>query len=168
MLPRAAVFEARADEKDPDLQIYGPKMIAKVRAFCDELRDAAELAEELDGALAPARQRFAAAAEESARATAARAAAEAAAAEANTAQARADDEARAAAAAEEVERARAAAESAARPLGAAAGSAPPPRRADEADALGQRPLVAGLGLTASLDLLQSACSDAEYADAMQV
>ena len=34
MKPRAAVFEKRAREPDPDKRVYGPKMVQKVLDLC--------------------------------------------------------------------------------------------------------------------------------------
>jgi hypothetical protein len=66
--PRAAVFERRAREKDPDKKIYGPQMAANVLSFCNDFAEARAHAEELGDALAPLlRERVAAhAAEEQA------------------------------------------------------------------------------------------------------
>jgi hypothetical protein len=47
--PRAAVFERRTREKDPDKQIYGrPQMAAKVLFFCNDFAEARAHAEELE------------------------------------------------------------------------------------------------------------------------
>lgn len=150
---RASVFERRAREPDPDKRIYGPKMAQKVLTFCDSLLAAIEHAEELGEALMPLRERVAEAEAEAA----------VAAAVAAEATMQAELEAAAATAAEEAVRkaeAQQAAEHAAaeraaaiaRPLGG--GAAAP---TDEMDWLGRRPLVAGLTLAKSLELLQQSC-----------
>ena len=50
---RAQVFVKRAQEKDVDKQMYGPKMVARVLDFSARLEAAVARAEELDAALAP-------------------------------------------------------------------------------------------------------------------
>ena len=50
---RAQVFVKRAQEKDVDKQMYGPKMVARVIDFSARLEAAVARAEELDAALAP-------------------------------------------------------------------------------------------------------------------
>ena len=50
---RAQVFVKRAQEKDEDKQMYGPKMVARVLDFWARLEAAVARAEELDAALAP-------------------------------------------------------------------------------------------------------------------
>ena len=169
MKPRAAVFEKRAKEPDPDKRMYGPKMVQKVLDFCTALEAAVEHEEELRDSLEQVRARLVAANEADAAAKAAEAAAivqaeRAAAAERVAAQAAAEQVA-AQAAAEEAER-RAAAIAA--PLFGSANEVEVGEDEVEADAMGRRPLVAGLSLSASLELLQSkASSVAGVAEALQ-
>ena len=164
---RAAIFERRAKEPDPDKRIYGPKMAQKVLDFCEALRAAVEYAEELAPALVPLRERLAAA--EAASAAAAQAAAAAAAlaerdaaAAAALVQAERDEEARVAAEQAAADRAAAIA----RPLG---GGAPAAASVSEMDWLGRRSLEDGLTLGQSLALLQRSCegSASDLANALQ-
>ena len=154
--PRAAVFERRAKEPDPNKRIYGSKMIAKVLDFCAALQAAADHANELGEVLEPIRLRLAAA----------EAHAELIAQENAQAQVKAAKEAEAASAAERSraeEAARLATEQAAaeraaaiaRPLGGRSATVEATGR--EMDWLGRRPVMSGLSLTGALDLLPQSC-----------
>ena len=160
MKPRAIVFEKRAKEPDPDKRMYGPKMVQKVLDFCIALEAAVEHEEELSEALAPLRTRRAAAeAERVAQERAASEAAEAAAREAAATRAAAETAEASAAAAAEAEEARQRAAAIAAPL-AGFGVTQAGEHEVEADGMGRRPLVAGLGLAEALELLQRTCRGA--------
>ena len=65
--PRAVVFGGRAREADPDKQMYGPKMVARVLDFCARVEAAGEKAAALDESLAPVVEQLAAQAREAER-----------------------------------------------------------------------------------------------------
>ena len=168
MGPRAEVFEKRAREKDPDKVIYGPKMVQKVLALCEGLQAAADHAEELRDALAPAKQRQKAA-RDAAEARAVAAAEAMVAAERHEAEQAAQEMARAA------EETRLAAEQAAQDRAAAIAAplrgrvmAPSADSAGEMDERGRRQLIPGLSVDAALDVLQDRCGTAaDHAEALQ-
>jgi hypothetical protein len=163
---RAEVFERRAREKDPDKQIYGPKMVQKVFDFLGALDTACEHAEELDDVLTPIRLRVAgakqAAAAEAAAATEARVTSEReAAAAAAAARARAEEEARLEA--EQEAAARAAAIAA--PLEGMVAAAP--ASVLDVDNLGRRDLIEGLSLGQAVEEMKRWCDGLQLADALQ-
>ena len=53
MEPRAQIFVKRAQEKDDDKKVYGPKMVAKVLDFWARFEAAAAQVDELGASLAP-------------------------------------------------------------------------------------------------------------------
>lgn len=167
---RAQPFERRASEKDPDKKIYGPKMVQKVLDFCTALEEAAEHADDLDGALVPLRERRAqaeaeAAAAEAAAAEAAVVAEREAAAAADAERAQAEEAARLEAERQASERAKAIAA----PLpGMADGPSAASATAGPMDELGRRDVQRGLTLAQALELLlTSGVATLDVANALQ-